>query len=105
MASTQPESAPVSKVELLRLWDSAQPLQGSPWSSSRDPIRRAALVLQRAGWEVLGPLNGTFTAVSTAMVDQAPPSLLADMIDVSIQRQREMASAAKLGYPLGSWPP
>eukprot|EP00959_Pyramimonas_sp_CCMP1952_P208735 4366184-Pyramimonas_sp.AAC.1 len=50
-ATTQPDRALVSRAELLRLWQSARPPEQGPWSHSRGPLSRAALVLSRAGWE------------------------------------------------------
>eukprot|EP00959_Pyramimonas_sp_CCMP1952_P190628 3987038-Pyramimonas_sp.AAC.1 len=77
-ATTQPGGALVSRAELLRLWKSARPLERGPWSSSRSPLSRAVLVLSRAGWEAVGPLEWKDHSGISIQIDETTPALPAD---------------------------
>eukprot|EP00959_Pyramimonas_sp_CCMP1952_P291992 6106898-Pyramimonas_sp.AAC.1 len=73
-ATTQPDRALASRAELLRRWKPARPLEQGPWGSPRGPLSRAVLVLSRAGWEAVGPLEWKDHSGISMQIDETPPA-------------------------------
>ena len=58
-------------------------------------------MLSRAGWEARGPLEWYDHNGLQVLVDQTPPALLADQLEIGIQRAHETRLASSLGHPPG----
>ena len=101
-AARRPELSLVSHAELIRLWDLSNPLECQSWAKSRGPIARAVLCLSRAGWRAEGPTSWFDHNGLAIDLASTPPSLLADQLELGLQREREFAFARNLGCPQGS---
>eukprot|EP00959_Pyramimonas_sp_CCMP1952_P060605 1265867-Pyramimonas_sp.AAC.1 len=80
-------------AELVYLWELCKPASCKTWQESRGPISRACLSLARAGWKCRGPSKWVDHNDHDVDLTQTPQSLLKDMLELGVQRQREFRLA------------